>query len=61
MRVSEISNRYAKALLAVTKQKGLHAKAFADLQAVAKIFSADAATKITSPIHLLARIKKQLW
>ncbi|MGZ3773781.1 MAG: ATP synthase F1 subunit delta [Pseudobdellovibrionaceae bacterium] len=45
MRVSEISKRYAKALLAVTKQKGVHEKAFAELQVVGKIFTADAAVK----------------
>lgn len=45
MRVSEISKRYAKALLAVTKQKGVHTKAFAELQVVGKIFSADAVVK----------------
>ena len=38
MKANEISKRYAKALLAVTKQKGVHAKAYADLQAVADSF-----------------------
>jgi F-type H+-transporting ATPase subunit delta len=41
MKANEVSKRYAKALLAVTKQKGVHAKAFAELQAIAKAFDAD--------------------
>lgn len=41
MVTSEVSKRYAKALLAVTKQKGVHAKAFADLQAVAGGFKTE--------------------
>lgn len=45
MQVSEVSKRYAKALLAVTKQKGTHSKAFAELQALAKAFTEDAGTK----------------
>ncbi|QDK39562.1 ATP synthase F1 subunit delta [Bdellovibrio sp. NC01] len=42
MKVNEVSRRYAKALLAVVKQKGVHAKAFAELQAVADAFKTDA-------------------
>lgn len=45
MVTSEVSKRYAKALLAATKQKGVHAKAFAELQQVAKGFTADASVK----------------
>ncbi|MEN0058910.1 MAG: ATP synthase F1 subunit delta [Bdellovibrio sp.] len=45
MRTSEVSKRYAKALLAVTKQKGIHAKALAELQTVAKAFNAEASVK----------------
>ncbi len=41
----KVSKRYAKALLAVTKQKGLHSKAFAELQAVADGFANDASVK----------------
>ncbi|MDG0814945.1 ATP synthase F1 subunit delta [Bdellovibrio svalbardensis] len=43
MKVNEVSKRYAKALLAVAKQKGMHAKAFAELQTVADSFNKDAA------------------
>lgn len=45
MRVSEISKRYAKALLAVTKQKGIHAKAITELQAISSVVVADANIK----------------
>lgn len=45
MVTSEVSKRYAKALLAATKQKGVHTKAFAELQAVVKGFTGDAAVK----------------
>lgn len=45
MQVSEVSKRYAKALLAVTKQKGSHSKAFAELQVLSKAFTEDATTK----------------
>lgn len=45
MTTSEVSKRYAKALLAATKQKGIHAKAFVELQAVAQGFAADSAVK----------------
>lgn len=41
MRVSEVSKRYAKALLAVTKQKGSDQKAFAELQELSKAFTED--------------------
>lgn len=43
MKINEVSRRYAKALLAVTKQKGIHAKAYAELQKVANSFESDAA------------------
>ena len=45
MRVSEVARRYAKALLAVTKQKGTHAKALTELQAVTTVLNGDAAIK----------------
>ncbi|MBV2168994.1 MAG: ATP synthase F1 subunit delta [Bdellovibrio sp.] len=45
MVASEVSKRYAKALLAVTKQKGVHSKAFAELQTVVAAFSSDASIK----------------
>jgi F-type H+-transporting ATPase subunit delta len=45
MRVSEVSKRYAKALLAVTKQKGVHAKALAELKVVAQALTGDATIK----------------
>ncbi|MGZ3768464.1 MAG: ATP synthase F1 subunit delta [Bdellovibrio sp.] len=66
MRVSEISKRYAKALLAVTKQKGVHTKAFAELQVVGKIFLEDAAIKsyfenpMISPDQKMAAVKAAL-
>lgn len=44
MRVSEVSKRYAKALLAVTKQKGIHTKALAEVNVLASAFS-DSAVK----------------
>ncbi|MNJ91082.1 ATP synthase subunit delta, sodium ion specific [compost metagenome] len=43
MRVSEVSKRYAKALLAVTKQKDSQQKTFAELQVLSKAFSEDQA------------------
>ena len=43
MKVNEVSKRYAKALLAVVKQKGIHTKAYSELQAVAESFEKDAA------------------
>lgn len=42
MKVNEVSKRYAKALLAVTKQKGISAKAYSELQAIADSFKSDA-------------------
>ncbi len=45
MRVSEISKRYAKALLAVAKQKGIHSQVIAELQAVVKSFTEDGSVK----------------
>ena len=45
MRVSEVSKRYAKALLAVTKQKGVHAKALGELKVVAQALTSDADVK----------------
>ncbi|WP_295901214.1 ATP synthase F1 subunit delta [uncultured Bdellovibrio sp.] len=64
--VSEVSKRYAKALLAVTKQKGIHAKAFAELQTLAKGFSEDASVKnyfanpMISPDQKVAAVKAAL-
>ena len=43
MKVNEVSRRYAKALLSVVKQKGIHAKAFAELQGVSDAFQKDSA------------------
>lgn len=45
MVTSEVSKRYAKALLAATKQKGQHTKAYSELQALAQGFKADEATR----------------
>lgn len=45
MRVSEISKRYAKALLAVAKQKGIHSQVFGELQTLVQSFAADASVK----------------
>jgi F-type H+-transporting ATPase subunit delta len=45
MKVREVSKRYAKALLAVTKQKGTHQKALAELTAVAQAFETDKTVK----------------
>ena len=45
MRVSEVSQRYAKALLEVTKAKGTQAKAFAELQVLGQSFTQDASVK----------------
>ncbi len=42
MKVNEVSRRYAKALLAVAKQKGVHTKVYAELQAAADAFEKDA-------------------
>ena len=52
MRVSEVSKRYAKALLAVTKQKGVHAKALGEIQVLAQAFCQDVTTKsyFTNPM-----------
>lgn len=45
MKVSEVSQRYAKALLDVTKTKGTQAKAFAELQVLGQSFTQDASVK----------------
>jgi F-type H+-transporting ATPase subunit delta len=45
MRVSEVSQRYAKALLAATKAKGTQGKAFAELQVLGQSFTQDQAVK----------------
>src|SRR5437868_4697254 len=50
MRVSEVSKRYAKALLAVTKQKGVHTKALAELKVVAQALSTDAKKSLETKI-----------
>jgi F-type H+-transporting ATPase subunit delta len=66
MRVSEVSKRYAKALLAVTKQKGVHLKAFAELQVIAKAFVQDASIKayfenpVITPDNKVAAVKAAL-
>lgn len=45
MRVSEVSKRYAKALLALTKQKGVHSRALVELQALAQALFSDPSVK----------------
>ncbi|WP_413289470.1 ATP synthase F1 subunit delta [Bdellovibrio sp. HCB337] len=42
MKISEVSRRYAKALMALAKQKGQHARAHSELEAIAKVFKTDA-------------------
>lgn len=64
MRVSEVSKRYAKALLAVTKQKGAHSKALAELQALSQALFSEAVVKayfanpMISPDKKIASIKE---
>lgn len=41
MKISEVSRRYAKALMALAKQKGQHTRALNELEAIAKIFKTD--------------------
>lgn len=43
MKISEASRRYARALLALTKQKGQHSRAQQEIEAIANIFKADVA------------------
>lgn len=52
MKISEVSRRYAKALIAVAKQKGQHDRVQKDMAAVATIFKTDAATQayFTNPL-----------
>ena len=52
MKVTEVSRRYARALMALAKQKGQHARALQELELIAKIFNADAHTHayFVSPI-----------
>ncbi len=45
MKIREVSKRYAKALLALTQQKGAQAKTLVELKAVAEAFSGDATVK----------------
>lgn len=45
MKKSEVAKRYAKALLAVSKQNGTSEKVFAELQTIAKAFNQDLAIK----------------
>lgn len=44
MKVNEVSKRYAKALLAVGKQKGAHTRVHLELVKIAEIFHADPST-----------------
>lgn len=66
MRVSEVSKRYAKALLAVAKQKGVHSKALVEINALADAFFADPAVKnyfsnpMISPDKKVASVKEAL-
>jgi F-type H+-transporting ATPase subunit delta len=52
MNVSEVSRRYAKALMALAKQKGQHLRARAEVDAIAKMFKADANVRsyFTNPL-----------
>lgn len=52
MNISEASRRYAKALLALAKQKGQHERAQGELMAIADIFKKDevARSYFTSPL-----------
>lgn len=43
MKISEVSRRYAKALIALVKQKGQHTRAQQDLEAIAQVFRKDGA------------------
>jgi F-type H+-transporting ATPase subunit delta len=45
MRTNEISKRYAKALLALVKQTGLHTKTYSELHAVLGVFQKDSTVK----------------
>lgn len=40
--ISEVARRYARAILALTKQKGTHARALGELKSIKTIFDADA-------------------
>jgi F-type H+-transporting ATPase subunit delta len=44
MKITEVSRRYARALMALAKQKGQHTRALEELQVIAKIFNTDANT-----------------
>lgn len=58
MRINEVSKRYAKALLAVTKQQGSHSKALVELQTVATAISSDAAIQNFFSNPMIATDKK---
>ncbi|MGE5087083.1 MAG: ATP synthase F1 subunit delta [Bacillota bacterium] len=58
MKVNEVSKRYAKALLALTKQKGVHAKAYVELQGIADAFAKDAAITAYFQNPLISSIQK---
>lgn len=58
MRVSEVSKRYAKALLAVTKQKGVHSKALSEIQALAQALFSDSSVKNFFSNPLISSDKK---
>lgn len=45
MSISEASRRYAKAMMALAKQKGRHERVHAELNAIAKMFKADSAVR----------------
>lgn len=42
MKITEVSRRYARALIAVAKQKGQHTRVQQDLEAIAQVFKKDA-------------------
>lgn len=45
MSITEVARRYARAFLALTKQKGVHARAIAEMRGIRAIFETDAAIR----------------
>lgn len=66
MRLSEVSKRYAKALLVVAKQKGTHEKTFVELQTLSKAFTEDSTVRayfenpMITPDQKVAAVKASL-
>lgn len=66
MRVSEVSKRYAKALLTIAKQKGNQAQVFAELQNIAQAFNENSeienyfANPLVSPEQKMTTLKSAL-